>query len=764
MPKREEQHTGTFGEYIQSIRDFQTDFGKYEEDVEFAKNGGTIYYFFDANIIALFLNPFSAASSLAILPAEFFPYLRLASCIAAQTLFGLGLPGQRSHPPAITSSHILDIMGMTDAIQKKLRSLDTTQGFEIRKEVIDAYHRLRDNPNPKDAKFLFRKLNALESVELREALRLTKLFSEELVIGAEQHPAISTLLVHPENSYVAHWARDINAEKNISNNDEKNVTLLHRDATSIAQIQSLNDAEANKSRKFLFVTRDEALHAAYANWYQKPENHERNCIYICRHPRQYVPLANFELANETVSGNSLGSRIAIHTGKTLENLLSGFAESNDERELIDYGTSDKLQLRLERNVIQAKHRWRMVRRDSIIAQMDLLILYLKTEIDGLTGSMRMESLRESYELMIDDALRKVDNVHLALGAQGALLRYLVDYRTQAGGSTAAMESRAPLIIQLDALINYIGLNDINEFLKRLVHPENVAEVHTLRDRLTWQNMGEGFLAGLFAACVSLRVGQWKSARNFAEGALSVIHPVSRGGAQSARLVPTRTQEDAQYELLYVRCLASRFLLTNLADYDETAETLLQCGIHHQQSRDSLKYCRAEFERAALSLTVLLQSKFVWNQASKIAPPREAEILATVESCLTHAYIALNDISHDTASSLMHTIEQWVLNERVELAIYYRFFASKPRRQDTKSLEDLYQEMSAAIKRAATKELFPELNLHILRWMIASKPDARRAAASEVCALLKMRLDSPANLQPIDHKELQWILDEIERSL
>lgn len=683
----------TASRYLEEIGYLRESMANNFDDNESADAGTRFRYFIDANIVASYIDPAAKIQHFAPLR----DWLDDKLCIATATLlmefvFSGKLPGQEGARLYLTPAHFEEVERMAQAIAGRGRRSAVQHGAEehginrqwLRREdrqqtALAHIQRIEEQLaqrkcTPAHAvsevknviSDLFETPEAMKALE--ELVLLERLLVHDRIVHAESYGWFHAAILSPDREQL-NWLVEKLAFIREQRGGRTKTALA--DAVSLLQLMNL-EAECPPDVRHVLITADESLHDLYNAYYE----HERSegrfpPLLTLRRLREYVPLINIKSMSDLVplpADTDRASRDRIKEERAdiffkMEVAL-GISDPMSKRHAKDkawlagtnFADRDWREHRAEVTGL-----WQQAATYTILLNLPLLI-------------ERQEHLRETIERL----LKHGDVWHELLGLLGQTINKIrVLHLVAAIRST--IPGRAPLFFKRNLFAEYIGGDQIEEYVDKLARREVAIDY----EKLTDPNKEDRAL--LFTACVALMAGKWDWSREAAERAIEKFDKLHDGGGEFG------------YEARYCLAMALRFTLRDKRDY-ERARTLLESCIdeHRGKQGQSFRLLRALAEAAALTGTLLFA--YHWNKNfTKLLPEQEERLMDDWLLLIESAKEVLDQRQDHGREFGDQRIGLQIFSNEASLVLYKKIIARRPTVSSQDVLHQDWQELMSRIE-------------------------------------------------------------------
>jgi hypothetical protein len=735
--------------YLSDARQLRESMRTNGRDFEFAKAGGRIVYFVDANIASMFANPKGSTNQLRVF-ANWLDekFLLSTATLAAEFIFSKKLPGQLDDEPVyMTPDHYDDLQSMANGIRK--RGADLTQkvnqselasmkdrGNEINNLIADYQN------GSVNAVLLLNRLGQLLPLAIMEMLvgpiaearQLRRLIEDSRLVRADGAQWFHRELLEPAPKLVADWVMKIQKEVNAGSYDRTEEKLF-RDARSVLQLMSLS-AEAPRDLKYIFVTTDSAIRIAY-NKYSRNERAEgRSPLRInFRRPREFAPLLNLS----SMSGHDEMYELFPLIERALDDLLvikdvSGVM--GDDR-----GELDPQQL-----IKNLQSWWSRAATTALTINSGYIAEREEANFRSIQQVLSEDDVVKAAISQLRETIDHVSSAHVRLALGGAVGQYLKTAHARLLQEPDFLARRAPLQFKSEPFRDFIGATPINDYLNNLYRGR--ARLPPLDALVANKNIGLSFL---FATCVALTAEDWRSASSLAEHALS--------------LMPELRNEETLDEARYCRAVSIRFAMKSKTDFEAAMKLLEQCIKYSEKTRSHFGRLRATAEVASLYCVFFFRAKIV----KRCEPGNIGELWSRCSKFLHEASIIIDEISAPPQSREYKLYERAIIQVyavKAALAIYEHWInpgegriSEDDRRRHRKELTELeraiaeWNEHSDAADAPYTAQVFAG----VLKFILADGDEERSEARSSAERLLQSLLNFEEQLLDLDQEEFRFFL-------
>jgi hypothetical protein len=253
-----------------------------QSDYDHAKEGKTIHYILDANVIGLFTQPASNAYLLG-------PFSRwldddtliTTATVTAEFLMSRALPGRiDGEPSLLTPDHFEEVARMGDRAKAAIAHLSDAQYDEASRErernnesMMELVAHLRDDALTAQAKLdllartLRKMVKGLVDGPVSEIVQLNRVLSSSIIARLDSRPWFH-LALEPNFAAEAEWVRRVQRARLLvearpgvhkASRSERSHNII-ADARSFALIVAMIEASHGQNDdRFLFVTADDSL-------------------------------------------------------------------------------------------------------------------------------------------------------------------------------------------------------------------------------------------------------------------------------------------------------------------------------------------------------------------------------------------------------------------------------------------------------------------------------------------------------------------------
>jgi len=754
---------------------------------EFVKDKkASIVYFFDADIAAMFASPKGKVRYFNI----FRNWLDESSLLStltltAEFLFSGNLPGQRtdhlSTPPFITPDHFDDVDNMIEEVSKKGATHAANLTEPDKKVILDRQVEIKALIKRYSDSKIISEVQFLESLQkilpqtimdliqgpLAEAQQWKRLL--EQIVRADAMPWFHSELLEPDEDAITEW------EDRLDNviahgRDKRNII---RDARSITQLLALN--EEDPSRRYVLVTGDSAIRAAYREYSRKMREEGRlPRRLILRRPDEYAPLINLGAMNRF---NARLLELFPQIEDALDDLLIGISTEHsnnqaksskiedapgyigatagrrDARDVSGGGNKDS-----DKQIDQLCEWWAEV---AVIA-IQLNVRYLRSRHEALFSSLESVLAQDD---VVDAAIgqfhklmAKLSHTHVRFTFDGIVARYR---RTPPDfGQSDLGIRRAPLQITLERFKSLIGEIRINEYLDKL----HKGEADIPYDKLLKEtNYG---LSNLFGACVALASEEWITAHSFAQRALEFI---AKGPS---------IDEELLNEARYCLALTSRFALDieTATEFSQAQQLLKDSIAYYEKESNKSGLIRSKAELGSLIRVYLYKKSLVSGPIPGILPKGEQSLSSLWNGSL-QILVEAEDILIDTPEAtkkkmprLFGRVANQIYANKAALWIYAywvspRMLSDMPTARIRQDLDELLERINVTHSPIEAQVFnIGRVFAMILEFILSDDPELKRILADRAHDFVGRILESKRDMVDYDRAELEYFRASLKTEL
>ncbi|OHV76812.1 hypothetical protein [Ensifer sp. LCM 4579] len=757
-----------FGSYLAVAAELRLIIERSIADLELERRGGRMVYLFDPNVVRMFLNPTRSDEHLA-------RFGRLAggdhdvatSMVTSELLFSRSLPAQCGAPPYLTEAHAQDVSGIVREISENIQNLSlvsapsSVDADRLREWTHKVRHGLME---PREfirclSTAIPEFVSSLFNGPLHEASQLRRLLDEDMIRPLRLLPEATPVVMRPEASKIQLWMDLIAAErpeKKNTTSDWASSQRVHRDATTVAQLITLNaeSAPLMEDVRYVLVTTDQAVIRAYRNWFHKGGG--RFDHYALRHPAQYLPIlntrhkdaGNLSLLVEQVrdvfdslfgplqedGGDYMRTLAAVADSRLLEeeaDLLSEY----DNRLLTALALSPHL-----RSLKQLERRWHEASRSALLLNTSALEGYFNKDwgviLDALTDAGGVEHGVFAY---LSDLLRKVEATHA---------KFVID------GFAKLNEERAP---SLASAWPSPLVRTRHSPTKEVLQAESVEQIGSVVGRNTRhegrsRNVNQ-FGSMLFSACVAYRLGHWVTVAQFCRRVSKALQGTASMG--DASVAERAHLEHLRHEFLYLDASSAKYRL-NVSEYRRAAENLKESLSFYLARNDRIGELRSRCELVSLDLSYVTwlirgaREGKLFNESPDRIFSKACDDLVPLAQVMREASHQLN------AGILQELLRRIYVALGMAQALDIRFFSSRAFRGDHDMREALSREITGQTgdhRITANERVYSTFcRYHAADIPAPLKKDLARAFFRELEGAQRAPVD------PLD----QWLLSELEQ--
>ena len=751
-----------FARYFSDTKRLRTSLRVNELDYEFAsKEGNSIIYFVDANIVGMFTNPQANKKYLSVFENWLDSDVLVSTVtLTAEFMFSGKLPGQNNNPIMMTPDHYDDLYSMAGAIKRKGASLGdqvtesetviVRQREKERNEVIEAYKKgaIKADLFLKQLGDLLPKA-ILQMIHgpVAEARQLKRLIESDLLIRADTTHWFDHNILEPNPALVAEWVLRIRRFVNI----KRSATNLLRDARSLVQLIELNNTSPSNT-KFVFITTDSALRNAYFVFREEMRIAGRKPFptNFFRRPREFAPLLNLT----AMSGHDEFVELFPRIKKALDQLLIGISyrepvpesEQNEKKEIEASpayigGTSGikgfGRNFSLENQIDNIQKLWSSAAKMALTLNSEYIVRREEAHLTSIQEVLSASDVVAAGLHQLKDTINQLSNVHIRFAYSGVVFQFLTKARARAKSEPRFRARRAPLQLKNELFPQITDRLSINNYLDKIYWHE--VEPPSLEKLLSIENMGLSFL---FASCVAIVAEDWRSANSFAEHAFNLI-----AGSEPLNA-------DALDEARYCRALAIRFVMKSKTELEIAKQLLAESIKFSEERKDPLGQLRGTAEIASLLCIFFFRAALVVPEVEKkdFEPINFDALWKECLDCLETAESILSDEPSDIESKdrrFYQRVELQIYAIRAALAIYWHWLSPKSgqiseldrskQRTDLKKLVAAIEEwnrISPMHDAPYTAQVFAGVMEFILAQTVEQKGKAREDAERLITKLLK----------------------------
>jgi hypothetical protein len=715
-----------------------------------------IAYFFDADILIWMAYPFRNLSYSSIFQSDSdsdateeadsaipppLPAIgteeQLNAILTLQNLFSGQLIGQRGHPALLTPGHAEELDQKMDEILERVRRAGPQDGRETSHQahqlakILSARTTLSLQQFTEAMSILGQILTEKYGSAVFAGGQLLRVFRLLRVVSALTDPEFDGDVLDPPSDSIDEWF-NLLSERKKGRSGADHTQNLKRDARSLAQIEMLNERsiELGLGVKYVLVTGDRAIHSAVEG---RPRYHSRdwNRVTFIRHPRQYMPILNVGTAGSTAAG--VESRVVSELQRTMQDLIATYQNILVRHMGVRPGAepsvySDEFPTRL-RGALETAG-W-----DRISRQAEAIEQHWKRALTNAAG-LNLKLLQQGVLLALDDYVTRLDaqssdeevtealfrnmaaltKVHLTLAIQGRVARQL---------SPEARSSRSPWLIRytFKEMVRHFAFpqNDLDSF-NSFVRSLTGSGIRPILDKLSKVVQdSRPDEAALLAAALSLRVSDWTAAKHYADRGLDFLQ-------REQKIRPLQDDETrAKWELRYVLCLASRFLLGRNEDhYFATVDGLLECIKRHTRDAphrpELFRKARAHSELGALHLFS------IYNDRLQVRPLR-----LTQDECLKRLALSREQLMEG-----LQTLEELNRPTKSRPVSKLSLFALKLQMVTNVAAANVFELIVLDRAPSSASRHLPTMkaHLHELTDLLAQRNDEQAQAKIPMCAVYR----------------------------
>ncbi len=752
-----------------------------------------IRYFFDANIVAIFTDPASKLDYFEPL-SNWIDSDRLkleTITVMAEYMFSGRLPGQKVLP-LMTPYHFEDLKSMAAGMKTTARQ-QADKVSEAARRNIQANRKLIDECETKNAQglldpratlIMLRPLLGDELMDFMQgAAAETELLKELLrreswgggIARADTQKWFHQEIIRPDPELVNFWVLQLHeirgTKQGKKSKDKRN--LLH-DAQSIAQLILLG-READDKVKYVLVTADNAIHAAY-NKYARSERREgrKPDVLHLRHPRDFVPLINLGAMSNF---DAARLRVFDRIQDALDRLLIGLPEKDTtdasdttnglvaetkaiagavafnavppDRDREDARKAEKYRAHVD----QLKAIWSNAASDAVTLNAHFISRRVASHFRWFMDVLGNEDVVEATLQKMDDWIGKLMSEHVQMALRGIVARYLEKAQARRKKNRGLAARRAPLLLRTNVFRNLIGDETINKYLDDLVRDRKTVPLDKLGQEI------DDAVTLLFGACVAVAAEEWESARSFAEGAVQ-------------KLEQDRANPDLLSDAQYLLALTLRFTMKDRHDVDEARRLLKACADRHKARPPAQDFerMRAESELGALIGSFLFRQSCEPNFATLSKDDADKLLIAARE----HIEAALEKLDQmpdtETAKMDVQRIGLQICANRAGLAVFRRWMLRGNHRDAPDVLAYELKELRGRIEKwesqpdedglAVSTPVSVLALFKVFRVVAADDRATKLAAAEDAKKFLAMLLENP-DLVHFDRKEYEFFMAQLD---
>ncbi|MCK1391478.1 hypothetical protein [Bradyrhizobium sp. 1] len=588
-----------------------------EQNISDSRSHHQLVYIVDANIIHLFLSPYSNWQNVIpfkeILGQEKPNLAFSAAVITAEYIFSRQLSRQARYPVFVAEEHVLEV----DRYISKLRDESLAPqavGIERAKALENAIASISDLRNKlltESSDNLRREFESripdavAEFQSVAFALQYTRLLRNDLVRPLRLAPHLDRKWLQVERLEYEKWCDALSlfqsADKfrlhrsGVRSERGQSEPPLHdnlkRDARVLSQLVQINSQlqERRVPVRFVFVTDDDKIHHAVA--YRAM--HKRFQDTLLRRPVQFHPALNFQempnlLRKSDVTNELLASINGIIDGMglptkslyELTEIIANYLRDDflDARDLDEADWRSRLQLvwrdtlvkkfdlrvppDVEGDIDEVRSAWDRLSGNSIGLNVELLARRYKEEIGPLADGLRQlerfraVELAEAFDDFQREQLDVLERHHIEW-----CLSWLIDSRQK---SQTEAEARGPRLFRMSDLRSNPQSSvesAVLSLMKSVDHDDGAR-----RARLVVRE-GRFTDNAIVAAIVAYLASEWSLAREFGERSLDRLRRTIRvaAGVNSDTYV---TFQPAVREIEYLVAVCKRFELCMIDEADQ----------------------------------------------------------------------------------------------------------------------------------------------------------------------------------------------------
>lgn len=454
--------------------------------------------------------------------------------------------------------------------------------------------------------------------------RFFELIDTRLIQRVDQYPHLLADVLEGDpwtntgrDSRVRDWRRVFRTVGTSKSDD-----ALGRDVNTLASIQHLNEAAQRRgvNREFLFITADHEIHKAAELWLSEGTNTFLTKLFV-RHPRQYMPLLNLNSAPGRIR---IEPQVFRRLHQAIEDLASGF-EAGARRgpdTPARAGAPDRSDVAREPRAADLRSKWSAAMRTAALLNVETLagttLRALDATVSAIETSLADPTISDLLSATIEAEAAEILRRNRAFTISGILQKLV-------GGGRGARNRSFNTNPRVPVLFSIAVTRELQRFVEEHTD-EPASDIATVLDWLLNAGSAQGsnliadfeeLLIGLndveayaLATVVAFRSRAWKSAHHFASSCESAL----------SRLESTPKLAEIREEVSYCRRVADRFLLDDLATFQQLREEWRVAFLKERDSR--FRRARAASELAAASLVFVFKDRFVNQEAGRVPYARE----------------------------------------------------------------------------------------------------------------------------------------------
>jgi hypothetical protein len=637
-----------FADLIDDVFRLRTLIESAREDAAFSERRRLIYLV-DPAILDLYTDPDDWAPQVAALPSlhtvphgpsedlfdttlEPKAILNAAALITGEYIFSKTLAGSDGYL-YVSPEHMGDLIGHVARIERKYNvAADRLERAAVREERLysDIHHRLSGQRAAfaansfGEAEWLKRTRDILvgelgdiaSHTEILAAHRLLQLAELDVLAPAESLSEYTSDIIAPPAREIDWWEKAISSAKRFSPR-RASQEAIEADAVTLQQIYMLNSEASDEGQRFVLITHDLGLHAAFARRCRD----EPGTFFAIRHPAQYMPVLNmssmggdivpkgvFDRIEEAVAGvvdlfRSTDLRRATPSARWVGSEVRSYLLSTRGSQTIA-----RVQGEIETAVGQISTDWR-----------SLLTFACSAKADVIRGAIERES--DYWRDFTNSALfrKEISRTASALRDQFASLAETSALVRQEIWALEAKAQKRPDDYIQRALVSAFSDYDTPRFQGSTIH-EILRQLDGARGADALRAISNIPERRFVVGSLCLEIGAWSGALNFFDRADT-----------KPRLTPP--PDTIEREIRFMKCVSMRLAATP-RDWDE-----LYRGAHQELDRliETSKDSSFDMARNLSELLALTLCWIAWSDAdTKSTDARIGLTLDLVDRCLAAA--------------------------------------------------------------------------------------------------------------------------------